>query len=76
VQEALIKTVQAAVEAYGLKSLPGSDGQINVQEEVKDLAKGWKDGEYLTFTTTFSAVFDPETKAAPSEDSEEEKGEL
>lgn len=51
------------MEAYGLKALPGSDGEIEVQEDVKDMAMGWKEGS-LTFTTTFSAIFDPE-KAAP-----------
>lgn len=68
VQEALIKTVEAGVAAYGLKSLPGSDGQIEVQEDVGDLSKGWKQGDSLTFTTTFSAIFDPEKVVASSDD--------
>ena len=36
-QEAVIKTVEAGVEAYGLKALPGSDGEIEVQEDVGDM---------------------------------------
>jgi len=72
VQEAVIKTVQAAVEAFGLKSLPGSDGEIEVQEDVKDMAMGWKDGS-LTFTTTFSAIFDPEKANKSSSDDEEKE---
>lgn len=68
VQEAVIKTVEAGVEAYGLKALPGSDGEIEVQEDVADMAKGWKTGDSLTFTTTFSAIFDPEKASADAEE--------
>lgn len=76
----IYKTVEAAVEAYGLKSLPGSDGEINVQESVEEMVKGYNDGS-LTFTTLFNAVFDPEKKAdaasaTSSEESEEEKEEV
>lgn len=67
VQEAVIKTVEAAVDAYGLKSLPGSDGEINVNEDVKDMASQWKEGESLIFTTNFAAIFDPE-KVTSKED--------
>jgi len=69
VQEALIKTVEAAVGAYGLKALPGSAGEIQVQEEVSEMAKGWKDGMSLSFTTKFSAIFDP-AKERPDEKSD------
>lgn len=72
VQEAVIKTVEAGVEAYGLKALPGSDGEIEVQEDVGDMAKAWKAGDSLTFTTTFSAIFDPEKVSASSETDAEE----
>ena len=58
-QEAHIRTVKAAVDAYGLKSLPGSDGEIEVQEDVGEMSKGWKQGDSLTFTTKFAAIFDP-----------------
>lgn len=71
VQEAVIKTVEAAVAAYGLKAIPGSDGDINVNEDVKEMALGWKDGETLTFTTTFSAIFDPEKSATKDTETEE-----
>lgn len=68
--------MEAGVQAYGLKSLPGSDGEIEVQEDVGDMAKGWKPGDSLTFTTRFSAIFDPE-KAASADtltaDSDEEE---
>ncbi|CAB9507796.1 expressed unknown protein [Seminavis robusta] len=70
VQEAVIKTVEAGVEAYGLKALPGSDGEIEVQEDVADMAKGWKNGESLTFTTKFSAILDPEKKSQPADTEE------
>jgi hypothetical protein len=59
--------VEAGVAAYGLKALPGSDGEIEVQEDVGDMAKGWKKGDNLIFTTRFSAVFDPEKKPAEVE---------
>mgnify|MGYP005844600547 CR=1 FL=1 len=46
-----------------------------MQEDVKEMAKGWKDGDSLTFTTTFAAVFDPEKKADASSTGDEESGE-
>jgi hypothetical protein len=66
--------VEAAVDAFGLQSLPGSDGEINVQEDVAEMAKGYKEGDSLTFTTIFNAVFDPE-KTADADKKEEESAE-
>ena len=64
VQEAIIKTVEAAVESYGLKSLSGSDGEVNVHEDVAEIGKTYKDGNSVKFTATLDACFDPEKKAA------------
>jgi hypothetical protein len=60
IQEAIIKTVQTAVEAYGLKSLPGSDGNVEVLEDVKEMGKGYKVGDSIQFTAKLNACFDPE----------------
>jgi hypothetical protein len=62
-QEAIIKTVNAAVQAFGLKVLPGSDGEVNVKEDVQQIAKHYNVKECadsIQFTATFSATFDPE----------------
>ncbi|CAJ1944337.1 unnamed protein product [Cylindrotheca closterium] len=64
VQEGIIETVKSAVEAYGLKSLPGSKGEVEVLENVPDMAKAYKVGDDLQFTATFKAVFNPENAPA------------
>ena len=66
IQEAVIKTVQAAVDAFGIKALEGSDGEVEVKEDVEQMAKGWKQGDSLTFTATINAAYDPEVER-PSE---------
>ncbi len=45
IQEAIIKTVEAAVDVHGLKALSGSDGQVEVKEKVEDMVKGYKLGD-------------------------------
>lgn len=60
VQEGIVKTCEAAVQAYGLKSLPGSDGSVEVHEDVKTISNGYKIGDSVQFTATFPAIFDPE----------------
>jgi hypothetical protein len=67
VQEGIIKTVQSAVGAYGLKSIPGSDGEVEVLENIPEIAKGYKMGDDIVFTATFRAVFDPEKRADAEE---------
>ena len=59
VQEAIIKTCESAVGAYGLKSLPGSDGSVEVHEDIKEICSGYKIGNSVEFTATFAATFDP-----------------
>mmetsp|Transcript_21546 Transcript_21546/g.26013 ORF Transcript_21546/g.26013 Transcript_21546/m.26013 type:complete len:182 (+) Transcript_21546:4-549(+) len=73
VQEGLVKTVESAVSAYGLKALPGSDGEVTVNEEVKDICQGYKVGDSIPFTAYFNAVFDPELAAAAEEAVESEE---
>ncbi|GKY91655.1 hypothetical protein MPSEU_000137400 [Mayamaea pseudoterrestris] len=65
VQESIIKTVQSAVDAYGLKALSGSDGEVTVKEDVASLAKAYKKGDSIQFTGTFKAAM-PITASAAS----------
>lgn len=71
VQEGIIKTCEAAVKAYGLKSLQGSDGSVEVHEDVKEISSGYKAGESIPFTATFPATIDPERTQTVEEEEEE-----
>jgi hypothetical protein len=64
IQESIIKTVEAMVSAYGLQSLPGSDGQVKVHEDVAEMSKGYKTGTSIPFTATLNAAYD-ESKIRP-----------
>ena len=66
VQEAVIQTVEGVVEAYGLKSLKGSDGEVTVHEDVTALAKAYKTGDSIAFTATLNAAYDPEKQQQQS----------
>ena len=71
VQESIVRTCQSAVDAYGLKSVSGSDGEVEVLEDIPEVAKAYKLGDDLEFTATFNAVVDPElAPAAASDDAE------
>ena len=67
VQEAIVQTAQSAVASYGLKTIKGEAGNLEVLEEVPEIAKSYKDGD-IQFTATIKAVFDPDlvSKAEPS----------
>ena len=67
-QEAIIKTVEAAVETYGLKSLAGSDGEVEVHEDVKKIGETYKLGDSVAFTATLDACYDPEKAKSEPED--------
>lgn len=71
-QESIIKTVQAAVDAFGLKSLEGSDGEVEVKEDVQEMSKAYKTGDSLEFTATVNAAYDPEVSRSKEEISEED----
>ena len=58
IQEAIIKTCEASLEAYGLESLPGSSGEVTVNEDIKELCKGYKMGNNVAFTATYRGKFD------------------
>ena len=66
VQESIIKTVEAAVQAFGLKSLAGSDGEVNVKEDVQEIASKIQMGDSIPFTATLCAAF-AETTSDSSE---------
>ncbi|KAL3911446.1 MAG: hypothetical protein SGILL_007278 [Bacillariaceae sp.] len=68
VQESIVRTCQSAVDAYGLKSLSGSDGEVEVLEDIPALAEKYKLGDDLQFTATFNAVYDPANAPAASSD--------
>jgi FKBP-type peptidyl-prolyl cis-trans isomerase (trigger factor) len=57
VQESIIKTVESALEAYGLESLPGSDGQVTIHENVEAIARQYKTGTGIPFTATLQAAY-------------------
>lgn len=71
IQESIIKTCESSVDAFGLKSLPGSEGSVEVLEDVKQMSNGYKTGETLQFTATFKATFDPEKQPKEEETTEE-----
>jgi len=71
VQESIVRTCQSAVDAYGLKSVSGSDGEVEVLEDIPEVAKAYKLGDDFEFTATFNAVVDPELAPAASDDAEE-----
>mmetsp|Transcript_119775 Transcript_119775/g.346195 ORF Transcript_119775/g.346195 Transcript_119775/m.346195 type:complete len:205 (-) Transcript_119775:191-805(-) len=68
VQEGIVQTVQSAIDAYGLKTISGKDGEMEVLEDVAEIAKGYKVGDDIQFTATFQAIFDPEVVSAAESD--------
>mmetsp|Transcript_87126 Transcript_87126/g.251281 ORF Transcript_87126/g.251281 Transcript_87126/m.251281 type:complete len:216 (-) Transcript_87126:24-671(-) len=71
VQEGIIQTVQSAVDAYGLKSISGKDGEVEVLEDIPEIAKGYKVGDDIQFTATFKAIFDPKLSAEKDAENKE-----
>lgn len=58
IQEAVIKTCEASLEAYGLSSLEGADGEVTVNEDMQEACKGYKAGSDIEFTATYRGNFD------------------
>ena len=71
VQEAIIKTCEQSLEAYGLESLPGSAGEVTVNEDVKDICKGYKVGTDIAFTATYKGKFDANIHTESTPEAEE-----
>jgi hypothetical protein len=70
VQEGIIRTCQSAVDAYGLKSLPGSAGEVQVLEDIPSVASTYKVGDDVEFTATLNAIYDPSIEIPTSAASE------
>lgn len=75
VQEAIIKTCEESLEAYGLESLPGSAGEVTVNEDIKDICKGYKVGSDVAFTASYKGKFDSAAQAAVEPPVEESSSE-
>jgi hypothetical protein len=73
VQDGILKTIESAAEAYGLKSIPGSDGEVTVLEDIPALSKNYKMGDAVEFTAKFNAIFDPEKLPAAKEETSAEE---
>lgn len=74
VQEGIINTCEAVVEAYGLKSLKGSDGSVEVRENVEDISKAYniKKWDDIPFTATFKGTYDEDKRSALTANVEED----
>lgn len=55
---------EASLEAYGLESLPGSEGSVNVSEDIQEICKGYKLGADIPFTATYNGKFDRAAQAS------------
>lgn len=42
-----------------MKTLSGSEGNIDVKEKVEDIARSWKEGD-VEYTATFKGEFVPQ----------------
>ena len=71
VEEAIVQTCQSAVDAYGLKSVSGSDGNVEILEDIPEVAKAYKLGDDLEFTAFLNAQEDPEAQQASNSGEEE-----
>lgn len=60
------------MEAYGLESLPGSSGEVTINEDIKDIVKGYKVGTDIPFTATYRGKFDKAVHSALESTEEEE----
>jgi len=60
IQESIIKTCESAVGAFGVQGLSGEEGDVDVKEDVQELAKGYnpKKGTDIEFTATFKGTYD------------------
>mmetsp|Transcript_6902 Transcript_6902/g.7776 ORF Transcript_6902/g.7776 Transcript_6902/m.7776 type:complete len:458 (-) Transcript_6902:12-1385(-) len=60
VQEGIITTCKSVLEAYGLQAAKGSDGDVEVLEDIQNkLVKIYKVGDDFHFTATVNAMYDP-----------------
>ena len=71
VQESIIQTCQSAIDAYGLKSISGSDGEVEILEDIPEVAKAYNLGDDLEFTAFLNASEDPEARPEAAESNED-----
>ena len=67
IQEAVIKTCEQSLEAYGLESLEGSAGEVTVKEDMQKISKGYKLGNDIPFTATYKGKFDAAIQSSTAE---------
>ena len=67
IQEAVIKTCEQSLEAYGLESLEGSAGEVTVKEDMQKISKGYKLGNDIPFTATYKGKFDAAVQSSAAE---------
>jgi len=72
-REGIVKTVENAVAAFGLKPLDGSDGEVEIKEDVQEILKGYKLGNDVAFTSTLKCEFGPEREKNAAQSATEEK---
>lgn len=63
-QQLFVLLGEASLEAYGLESLPGSEGSVNVSEDIQEICKGYKLGADIPFTATYNGKFDGAAQAS------------
>jgi len=51
-QEAITNSLEEVISSYGVRTLSGSEGNIDVKEKVEDIARSWKSGD-VDYTATF-----------------------
>jgi len=72
VQEGIIQTCKSAMDAYGLKAASGSDGDVEVLEDIQNkLVKVYKLGDNFQFTATVNAMYDPALASSRKEEKED-----
>lgn len=57
---------EQSLEAYGLESLTGSEGEVTVYEDMQKVCKGYKLGDDIPFTATYKGKFDKAVQSSVS----------
>merc|ERR1711862_457372 len=73
IQESIINTCESAVNAFGLKSIPGAEGDVDIKEDVKLFAKGYKQGTDIEFTATFKGTYDESKRNIEDDDDDDDE---
>lgn len=57
---------EQSLEAYGLESLQGSEGEVTVNEDMQAASAKYKLGDDLPFTATYKGKFDAAAQSVGS----------